>query len=387
MSTTTQQRPTGAPTRNLQDMQAGLPRATVQRPLAQRLPAPVAPEATMPQIGVGFDTLQSFEFTQRVARGLSLSTLVPEAYRAMVPRRGNRDQLFENPAALSNCIIALNMARRLGADPLMVMQNLYIVEGRPSWSAQFVISAINTCGRFQALKFRLVKGEQRTIEYTVWEYERGDRVPKQKKATIQDMTCVAYTAEKQTGEIVEGPPVTMEMAVLEGWFGKNGSKWQTMPEVMLRYRAAAFFGRLYAPEVLMGLPTQEEAREVIDAEMDESGTWQAPTPDSAQEASSSQESEAGPESADARTQAGDEPPYGTVKMLLEDKQPWTVVHMAWNGGAWWCWRTAGGEIDGRRTEDDAKEAVAAAYEAWQELQAGGGPELPLKGGRQASGGK
>ena len=72
MSTTTQQRPTGAPTRNLQDMQAGLPRATVQRPLAQRLPAPVAPEATMPQIGVGFDTLQSFEFTQRVARGLSL---------------------------------------------------------------------------------------------------------------------------------------------------------------------------------------------------------------------------------------------------------------------------------------------------------------------------
>ncbi|WP_252151905.1 hypothetical protein [Acinetobacter sp. ANC 4177] len=48
------------------------------------------------------------------------------------------------------------------------------------------------------------------------------------------------------------------MAVKEGWYQKNGSKWQSMPEQMLRYRAASFFGRIYAPDLLMGLRTQEE---------------------------------------------------------------------------------------------------------------------------------
>jgi len=56
----------------------------------------------------------------------------------------------------------------------------------------------------------------------------------------------------------------MDMAVAEGWFGKAGSKWQTMPEVMLRYRAASFFGKLYAPELLMGIQTAEEIHDTID---------------------------------------------------------------------------------------------------------------------------
>ena len=52
------------------------------------------------------------------------------------------------------------------------------------------------------------------------------------------------------------------MAKAEGWLTKTGSKWQTMPELMLKYRAAAFFGRLYAPEVLMGMQTAEEVIDI-----------------------------------------------------------------------------------------------------------------------------
>lgn len=55
----------------------------------------------------------------------------------------------------------------------------------------------------------------------------------------------------------------MEMAVKEGWYQKNGSKWQSMPEQMLRYRAASFFGRIYAPDLLMGLKTQEEEQDAM----------------------------------------------------------------------------------------------------------------------------
>jgi hypothetical protein len=48
------------------------------------------------------------------------------------------------------------------------------------------------------------------------------------------------------------------MAKAEGWYNKAGSKWKTMPELMLMYRAAAFFARLYTPDLTMGFKTAEE---------------------------------------------------------------------------------------------------------------------------------
>ena len=35
-----------------------------------------------------------------------------------------------------------------------------------------------------------------------------------------------------------------------------------MPELMIRYRAAAFWGRLYASDLLLGMQTQEEALDI-----------------------------------------------------------------------------------------------------------------------------
>lgn len=262
---------------------AMMPSVAQAQPVARIQPRgqQVAPEAAMPNISVGFGNLASFEFTQRVARALAASTLVPEQYRMLVPKGKfgpAREQMIENPNAIPNCIIALNMAQRIGADPLMVMQNLYIVEGRPSWSAQFVISAINSCGRFTALKFRVTKGEVRTMDYTVqvWDDNARAKVTQTKKATFRDMSCVAYTTEKATGEVLESPEITMEMAVLEGWFGRNGSKWQTIPDLMIRYRSASFFGRLNAPEILMGIRTEDENREIIEAEREADGSWGVP---------------------------------------------------------------------------------------------------------------
>ena len=72
-------------------------------------------------VELGFGSGESFEMLQRAAALLCSSTLVPQQFRGR-----------EN---LPNCVVALNMANRIGADPLMVMQNLYVVHGRPSWSA------------------------------------------------------------------------------------------------------------------------------------------------------------------------------------------------------------------------------------------------------------
>ena len=167
----------------------------------------------------GFSSLQAFELSQRAAKLLAASSLVPKEYQSNIP----------------NCVIALNMSSRMGADPLMVMQNLYIVHGRPGWSSQFLISTFNTSGRFTALRYE-------------WTGEKG----------TDSYGCKAWSTEKSTGERLDGSEVTIELAKKEGWYDKSGSKWKTMPAQMLMYRAAAWFIRAYAPELAMGMHTAEE---------------------------------------------------------------------------------------------------------------------------------
>ncbi len=232
---------------------------------------------------VGLLNLEAFELSQRIAKMLASSTLVPEQYRAVIKVKAGKDQQGnmiyrdeENPNGLSNCIIALNMANRMGADPLMVMQNLYLIEGRPAWSSQFIMAAINSCGRFSALRFEIEDLGETEVSYqeTSWQNRQKQTVTKTVK--VQNLSCVAWAIERETGERIESSKITMEMAVKEGWYGKNGSKWQTMPEQMLRYRAASFFGRVYAPELLMGLRSVEEEQDrIIDVTPDQSLSEQA----------------------------------------------------------------------------------------------------------------
>ena len=220
--------------------------------------------------GSGFDQLQ------RVAKALCASTLVPVQYRAFteVKAYGKVTGHTPNPAGLPNCVVALNMAMRMGADPLMVMQNLYVIEGRPSWSSQFIIAAINSCGRFSPLRFDISEpSKEEVVKYKAVVWKNDKKTEEQRETTIQHRTCRAWVIEKETGDRLDGPTVSMQMAIDEGWLTKNGSKWQTMPEIMLRYRAASLFGRLYAPELLMGLQTQEEVRDFIDATPDEAGNY------------------------------------------------------------------------------------------------------------------
>jgi hypothetical protein len=172
-----------------------------------------------------FQSSNSFELMQRMAKLLSSSDLVPKEFKNNLP----------------NTVIALEMAHRVRASPLAVMQNLYIVHGKPSWSSQFIIAAINNTGNYSPLRFKM-EGEG------------------------EGSTCFAWAIEKATGDQLDGPKVSMDMAKKEGWIDKNGSKWKTMPELMMRYRAAAFFGRLYAPEILMGMQSVEEIHDIIDIE-------------------------------------------------------------------------------------------------------------------------
>lgn len=188
----------------------------------------VISQATRPsetQLSV-FGSEAGFVAGQRMARMLAASNLVPASY--------------QGEAGLPNAIIAIDMAQRMGANPLMIMQNLYVVHGRPAWSSQFLIACLNACGRFSPLRY-VFSGE-------------GD-----------DYGCKAV-ANDRAGNLLEGPRVNRAMVKAEGWLSKNGSKWKTMEDLMFRYRSATFFARTYAPELTMGIPSSDEVIDIEGAE-------------------------------------------------------------------------------------------------------------------------
>jgi len=188
---------------------------------------PAATECTEFEV-IGIESAGGFALAQRVASAFAASSLVPEQFRGSVP----------------NCLVAINMAARMHADPLMVMQNLYVVHGRPAWSAQFMIASFNQCGRFTSMRFE-------------WRGEPGAR----------GCACRAWAVERSTGDRIEGTWVTWDMVDREGWSKRNGSKWLTLPEQMFRYRAATFFVRAYAPEIALGIPAADEIEDAVDAEV------------------------------------------------------------------------------------------------------------------------
>ena len=208
--------------------------------------SPIVPEVVM-----GFNNRSGFELMQRGAQLLASSQIVPKDFQQSV----------------ANCTIALELAQRIGVSPLAVMQNLYIVHGKPSWASTFIIAAINATGKFSPLRFQITDAGEKTVSVNLTVYEKNTKTTKTFTEKIKDRICVAWVIEKETGERLESPPVSMEMAVLEGWYSKDGSKWKTMPDLMLRYRAATFFGRLYAPEILMGMKGYDEIVDIDGQEM------------------------------------------------------------------------------------------------------------------------
>ena len=179
------------------------------------LPATVDDGPEIPVGALTARTREDFDLAARKVAVLAQADILPKEYR--------------NTA---NVLVALDIAERTGIPLLSVCQNLHIIKGRPGWGSPFLIAAVNQCGRFSRLRFELTgEGE-----------ERGCR------CTAEDLA---------TGETLEGERITLAAAREAGWT-RNSPIWKTVPGQMLRYRAAAFWARVHAPEISQGLLTREE---------------------------------------------------------------------------------------------------------------------------------
>ena len=164
-----------------------------------------------------WENKDQFNQLLRAAQMLSQTSIIPQSYQGKP----------------QDCFVAIEMANRMGVSPMVVMQNMYVVKGKPSWAGQACTMLINSCGKFKDVKH-------------IYTGEKGK----------PNRGCYVTATRISDGSQVDGVEVTMQMAQSEGW--TSNSKWRNMPELMLAYRASAFFARVYCPEAMMGVQTAEE---------------------------------------------------------------------------------------------------------------------------------
>lgn len=195
---------------------------TVQNTAPNDVPA-VLEQATETGMANVWQNKDQFNQLLRAAQMLSQTSIIPQNYQGKP----------------QDCFVAIEMANRMGVSPMVVMQNMYVVKGKPSWAGQACTMLINSCGKFKDVKH-------------IYTGEKGK----------PNRGCYVTATRISDGSTVNGVEVTMQMAQAEGW--TSNSKWRNLPELMLAYRASAFFARVYCPEAMMGVQTTEE---VYDADV------------------------------------------------------------------------------------------------------------------------
>ena len=164
-----------------------------------------------------WENKDAFNQILRAADMLSKTSIIPQSYQ-------NKPQ---------DCFVAIEMANLMGVSPIVVMQNMYVVKGKPSWAGQACTMLINSCGKFKDVKH-------------IYTGEKGK----------PNRGCYVTATRISDGSQVDGVEVTMQMAQSEGW--TSNSTWRNMPALLLAYRASAFFARVSSPAAVLGVQTAEE---------------------------------------------------------------------------------------------------------------------------------
>ena len=160
-------------------------------------------------------SLDKYELAEKIAS----SVLIAGSYR-------------HKPA---DVYMGLEMSEKLGVNLGEFLNNVYISGGKPCMTTALMISLVNRSGKFKEPIQFISKGEGDSLEVTAF-------------------------AHLQSGNRVTAG-ITMKQAHQEGW--TRNKMYQSLPELMLRYKSAAFLIRTFAPEVtLSGIHSVEEMQDV-----------------------------------------------------------------------------------------------------------------------------
>jgi hypothetical protein len=253
------------------------------------------PPAGAPDIRVDMFSMQGFALAQRIAHAFATSDAVPAAFRRQNLKKVNgQEQWVDNPNAIGNCLVAIEVAQSVHMSVTMVMQNADVIEGKLRWNDRFVVACINSSGRFTPLRFDVRNlGRMKAAYKEKGEWDNNARRYKmiEREVEIENLQSIAWALPagfnvppnirnleeaKAAGlPVVEGVPVSIKLAVEEGWYAKPGSKWQTeLKHKMLVMRSGRYFGDIHAPDIVMGMGNHaDESNDYIDVTPTAQGTY------------------------------------------------------------------------------------------------------------------
>jgi hypothetical protein len=164
--------------------------------------------------GPGWLVCDNMQQAMQLAETFSKSAMVPKAYQ------GNA----------ANCLVAMAYGHSLGMAPLQAMQSIGVVNGVPALYGDGLLA--------------LVQGSP-LCEYV--------------SETIEDGAAVCRAKRRGSPEVVR--VFTIDDAKRAGLWGKQGP-WQQYPQRMLQMRARSWALRDAFADVLRGIQSAEEVRDI-----------------------------------------------------------------------------------------------------------------------------
>lgn len=164
----------------------------------------------------------------RTAQAVSKSGLAPKG--------------LESPEAV---FVAMEMGLELGLPLMASLQNIAVVNGRPTLWGDSQLAVVRATGELE--------------EFSEWYEVAGKRVPRNPSAF--DDTTAAVCRVKRRGLEASETAFSVADAKRAGLWGKQGP-WSQYPARMLRFRARSFGLRDQFGDALRGLLSTEEAGDI-----------------------------------------------------------------------------------------------------------------------------
>jgi hypothetical protein len=213
--------------------------------------------------------IHSLDEAYRLSQALAMAGLMPTALRGKP----------------SDVLAIILYGQDLGLSPMQAIQGIYVVDGRPSLSAQLWLAKVRgaghragipcaQCGRMPDDHRDVMDPERKGHAYAP-DHDSSHATVRIVRRDTGEQHQVTYDIEQavQAGRVQlrDGKPYARSA---------NGKplNWETNPKAMVLARAVSECCRFIAPEIALGFYSQDEVEEIAERETVEAVRVDEPTP-------------------------------------------------------------------------------------------------------------
>lgn len=168
-----------------------------------------------------------FEQMQRIAKMMAYAPLVPDHLKV--------DKSLD--ASMANCLLVVNQALKWRMDPFAVAQETFVHKGKIGYSGKLVAAAL-----------------QSTLGIRLYHYFTGTPGSPDRGILVRDKPKGEETEREMSGTVARWQTKDKD--------GKVNFHWSTNTDDMLIYRGTRQWCRRYEPQVILGVLTDDELKDI-----------------------------------------------------------------------------------------------------------------------------